>query len=101
MALDDGGLAAQAGLHHVRIDGALGQEVHGADLLGFLLEHADELLTDDLPLTLGVRDTGQLAQETGTGVDPADVHVELLGHHMLHLVAFVLAQQAVVHENAR
>ena len=65
VALDDGGLAAQAGLDHVGIDGALGQEVHGADLLGLLLEHADELLADDLPLALGVRDTGQLAQETG------------------------------------
>ncbi len=100
VALDDGALAAQAAFHHVGVDGALGQELHLADLLGLSLEDADELLADDLALALRLGDTGELLQETVLGVDTAHVHVELAGHDLLHLVAFILAQEAVVHEDA-
>ena len=51
VALDYGGVAG-AGLDHVRVDGALHQIVHPADLLGLFLKDADELLTDDLALAL-------------------------------------------------
>ena len=100
VTLDDGALAAQTGLHHVGIDGALGKEVHSADLLGLLLKHADEFLADDLALALRLGDAGQLGQKARAGVDTANVHVELVLHHLLHLIALVLAQQAVIHEDA-
>ena len=101
VALDDHALAAQTGLHHVGIDGALRQKVHGADLLGFLLKDADEFLADDLPLPLRIGHAHQLAQEPGPGVDAAHVHVELVLHDLLHLVALVLPQQTVIHKDAR
>ena len=98
VALDDHGLAAQTGLHHVRIDGALCQEIHGADLLGLGLKDPDELLADDLALGLRIGDTGQPGEEAVLGVDPAHVHMELVGHDLLHLIALVLPQQTVIHE---
>ena len=55
VALDDGGLAAQTGLHYIGIDGALSQKIHGADLLGLRLKDPDELLTDDLALASPAR----------------------------------------------
>ena len=33
------------------------------------------------------------------GVDPANVHMELVRHDLLHLIALVLAQQTVIHED--
>ena len=98
VALDDGGVA-QARLDDVRIDGALGQEVHLADLPGFLLKDPDELLADDLARALRLRDAGQLPQEAGLGVHPDEVQVPL-GEGLLHLVALVEAHEAVVHEDA-
>ena len=98
VALDDGGVAG-ARLDHVGVDGALGQEVHGADLLGLLLKDPDELLADDLPLALRLRDPGQLAQEQVLGVGPDEVDVPLF-EGGLHLVALVQAHEAVVHEHA-
>ena len=98
VALDDGGVAG-AGLDHVGIDGALSQEVHGANILGLLLKDADELLADDLALLLGLGDTGQLAQEALLGVHADKVDVPA-GESLLHLVALVLTHQTVVHKDA-
>ena len=98
VALDDGGVAG-ARLDHVGVDGALGQEVHGADLLGLLLKDPDELLADDLPLALGLRDTGQLAQEALLRVHPDEVDVPLV-EGGLHLVPLVFPHEAVVHKDA-
>ena len=98
VALDDGGVA-EAGLDDVGVDGALGQEVHLADLLGFLLKDPDELLADDLALVLRLRDAGQLPQEAGLGVHPDEVQVPL-GEGLFHLVALIKAHEAVVHKDA-
>ena len=91
--------SAGAGLDHVGVDGALGQEVHGADLLGLLLEDPDELLADDLALVLRLGHAGQLQQEAGLRVHPDEIDVPL-GEGGLHLVALVQAHEAVVHEHA-
>jgi hypothetical protein len=61
VALDGGGVA-EAGFDHVGVDGALGQIVDLADLLGLLLEDADELLADDLALALRLGDAGELVE---------------------------------------
>ena len=99
VALDHDAFTAQAGLHHIGIDGALCQKIHSADLLGLLLEHADELLADDLALALRLGYARQLRQKTGTGVNAAHIHMELMLHHLLHLIALILAQQAVIYKD--
>ena len=91
--------ASPARLDHIRVDGALRQEVHSADLLGLLLKDADELLADDLALALGLGDPGQLGQKARLGVHPDKVNIPL-GEGGLYLVALVLAHKAVVHEHA-
>ena len=99
VALDDSGLAGAA-LHHVGVNGALAQEVHFAQLLALRLEDPDELLADDLPFPLRVLHACKLCEEALPGVDPDDVHVKLFFEDPLYHVPLVLAQQAVVHENA-
>ena len=79
VALDDGGFAAQAALHNVRIDGALCQEIHLADLLCLLLKDADELLADDLALALGLGNTGQLAEIAVAGIHTDEVDIKAVG----------------------
>ena len=64
-------------------------------------KYTDELCPDDLPLLLRLFCAGQLTVKTLLGIDPDEV--QLIGafrsEHRLHLVALVLAQQAVIHED--
>ncbi|ETW14695.1 cytosine deaminase [Roseivivax marinus] len=87
-------------LDHVRIQGALREEGRALDLVGVLLEHVDEEPADGLALDLGVRHSGQLAEEQVAlvGVDQRDVVV--VAEHGDDLVRLALAQEAVVHEDA-
>ena len=98
VALDDGGVPL-AGFDHVGVDGALGQIVHGADLLTLPLENADKLLADDLALVLRLLNAGQGGEEALLLVAADQVDVPL-GEGLLHLVALVLAHQAVIHKDA-
>ena len=103
VALDVGGAGAAAGLHHVRVQGALDQVVHLLALqhAGYgALEGAYELRADGLALRLRLGHAGELVQKR-----LALVHGDQLraggGHEVgLHLLALTLAQQAVVHEHA-
>ena len=63
--LDVGGLAGRpvAGLDHVRVERALGEEPGVRDLAGLGLEHLDELVADDLALLLRVGHAGQGREE--------------------------------------
>ena len=54
---------------YVRIKRALREEVSAANLLGFLFEHIDEQLADDLALLLGIVDAGKLLQEQVFGLN--------------------------------
>ena len=102
MALDDG-CVILAGLDDVRIDGALCEVVHladlRADLLAHLLEGADELRADRLALVLGVGQTLERGKELVLFVHADEVEIPL-GERLLDLVAFVLAHQTVVYEHA-
>ncbi len=53
-----------------------------------------------LRFVLGIRDPGQLGQEALLGLDVHQRHVEVAAERVLHLLALVLAHQAVVHEDA-
>ena len=96
VALDDGGVAS-AGLDDVGIDGALDQVVHLTQLLGLVLEDADELLADDLPLGLRVGHSSKPPQEPGFGVHPDKMNVPS-GEGGFHFIALVLAHETVVHK---
>ena len=98
VGLDDGGLALGVGstLNHVRVQSALGQHLgvaHG------IPEHVDEQVADDAALLLRGGFAGQSSQETLAGVHSLNLHTHA-GEVGLHFLGFVLAQQAVVHEDA-
>ena len=98
VALDDGGDVG-AGFDDVGIDGALNKIVHRAYLPALVLEHADELLADDLALGLRIGHAGKLCEEALLGVDAHEIDVPVL-EGRLDLVALILAHEAVVDENA-
>ncbi len=91
---------ATARLDHVGVERALDEVLGVVEARGLLLEDADELLADDLPLRLGVRDPGEPVQEALLRVDGDERHLELVPEGGHHLVALVLAHEAVVHEHA-
>ena len=109
VALDGDGLLAFAapGFDHVRVNGALCEKggalvatVASLQLGSFGLEDLDEFAADDLALVLGVAHAGELAQKLLAGIDMNDVGVQLAGEHLDNHLAFILAQQAMVDENA-
>jgi len=63
------------------------------------LEHLDEGVSDDLPLSLRVLDARQSAQEQVRGVDDGEVHAELGREHLVHLLALVLSEHTVVNHD--
>lgn len=103
--LDVRGAGAAAGLDDVRVQGALDQEGdRGAvlleDLQLGLLEDADELAADDLPLGLRVGDAGERAQEALLRVDDLQLHAGGGDEVLLDLLGLALAHQAVVDVHA-
>ncbi len=88
------------GFNHIRIDGALGQPIDVFEFGGFIIEHIDEGVADDLALGFGVVHAVELAEELVFGVDADHLHAHVTGEHFHDLVAFVFAQQAVVDEHA-
>ncbi len=72
----------------------------GGDLGGLLLEDPDELGADRLALGLGLGDAFELLQEALLGVDGHQRHLEGVPESADHLLALVLAHQAVVDEHA-
>ena len=70
------------------------------DAVRFLFEDGDELVADDLALLLGIGDARQLAEEALAGIDGVDVEAELVAQVLLHVDELVLAQHAVVDEDA-
>ena len=93
--------ARRGRFNHVRIDRALRQPLRALDLGGLFLEHLDE---HACPMILrffsGIGLALQRIQKTALGVHADHLHAHVLGEGRHHLIAFVEAQQAVVHENA-
>jgi hypothetical protein len=78
VALDVGGSLAAAGLDDVRGTASPDEEADLAaelldDLPLGLLEHADELASDDLALGLGITDAGERVEELLGGIDHPEV----------------------------
>ena len=98
VALDD--LAGDVhALDAVGIDGALRQPFHILNLGGFLVKHLDEIAADDFAFLLRVGHTGEILVETFRRIHAHHVEAQplVVAHH---IAEFVLAQQAVVHEDA-
>ena len=94
-------------LDDVRVQGALQEPLDLATLaagsldlalnLGrLLLKHLDKSVADDLALLLGVGDAGELAEEEVGRVDNGQVDAEVLAEHLVDLLGFVHAEDAVV-----
>ena len=93
-------VAAHAGLDDVGIDRALAEELDASELLGLLLEHADELAADALALQLRIGDALRLLQEARLGVDLDEVDAELALEDLLDLLRLVEAHAAVIDKHA-
>ncbi|MGY3680318.1 hypothetical protein ACVWXU_003941 [Streptomyces sp. TE33382] len=104
VGLDVGGAGAAAGLDDVRVEGALDEEgdilarrAGLRDELGLgLLEDADELAADDLPLLLRVGDPGEGVEEALLGVDDLERDARGGDEVLLDLLGLALAHQPVV-----
>jgi len=84
--LDRRRAGAAAGLDHVRVQGALHEEARVAELLRLGLEHADELLADDLALRLGVRHPGQPVEEARLGdVTEPETKRKIIGEEFIRV----------------
>src|SRR3546814_748307 len=98
----DAGAAGEGDrLDDVGIERALRQEIRTTDLRRLLLEDVDEGAADDLALALGIVDALQLAEEELAGVAVHQRDVVVMAEQLDHLPGLVLAQQAVVDEDAR
>ena len=104
VGLDDPRLARGPGrgLDHVWIDRALGEPARVVDLRGFALEDVHERGADGLALGFGLGHAGKYGQKALAGIDHAQLRRQGVGRPECgaHLGGLVLAQQAVVHENA-
>jgi len=102
MRLDGDARAARRrhALDHVGVERALGEKVGVLDLLALLLEHLDEQPADDLAFSFRVAHAFKRAQEALARVDRDQRNVVVPAEQLDDLGRLVLAQQAVVHEDA-
>lgn len=73
--------------------------VLGLNSLGLVLEHINELATDEFALLLRVVYTLQTSQELFTGIDDSQVDAQLLLEDILNQSALIQAHTAVVNQN--
>ena len=102
VALDHvGGIAVDRdALDDVGVRGALREPLDVRDGAGGVGEDLDELVPDRLALRLRLLDAGELVEEAVGRVHEAEVHLEIVAEELLHARGLVLAQQAVVDEDA-
>ena len=90
-----------ARLDHVGVERPLHEPAHVAELPCLLLEDADELAADDLALVLRLLDAVEQLEEALLRLHVDERDVEMLAERLDDLLRLVLAQQAVVDEDAR
>ena len=86
-------------LNHVWVNSALRQEWNIFQFAGFFIEDFDKGITDHFTLLLRIRHAFQLAKEELFRVGTDDFNAHVLGEHVHHHVAFVLAQQTVINKH--
>ena len=118
VALDRHGFFAlrAAAFNHVRVNRTLGQERGAFDgrsavnamfsstgcfeLGRLFFEHIDKQTANDFPFGFWLAHASQLTQEQVTRIHANHVGVQLAHKHVHHHVAFIQAQQAMVHKHA-
>ena len=101
MRLDRRGDALGAArLDHVGVERPLHEPADVAELPRLLLEDADELAADDLPLLLRLLDAVEQLEESLLRLHVDERDVEMLAERLDDLLGLVLAQQAVIDEDA-
>src|SRR5271157_150230 len=87
-------------LDDVGIKSTLYQIMDAAEVPRFLFEDADELLPNDLALLLRVGDAGEPIEEPRRPIHRPNIEAHLVPEHRGDLLKLVLAQQAIVDEDA-
>ena len=87
-------------LDDVRIDGSLGKELDSVKFSRLLLEHPDELCSDDLPLRLRICDACKLVKEAVNGINIDKVGVHLVAEDLYDLLRLTLSQKPVIDMHA-
>ena len=89
----------------IGIERSLHQPVHTAGFLRdagcFVVKYGDELRANDLSFRFGIGNAGQFREEPLACIDGDEVESQFVAQILLHVDEFVLAQNAVVHEDAR
>ena len=100
--LDERGDAVLAAtrLDDVGVERPLDEEADVSEAARLLLEDADELLADDLALLLRIGDAGEPREEPLLRLHVDERDVEVAAEGLDDLLGLVLAQQAVVDEDA-
>ena len=98
VALDDLARDVQA-FDAVWVDCSLGQPFGIGNFLCFCIEHINETFTDNFAFALGVSDARKFGEELLAGIHA--YHVQAQAFVVVeHIAEFILAQHAVVHEDA-
>src|SRR5512146_581457 len=94
----------RARLDDVRIKSTLHQPVDSAFRvfapMGLFVEDGDELIPDDLALGFRIGDAFQLGKKTFGCIDRLEMQAQVVTQVLLNFFEFVLAQDAVIHEDA-
>src|SRR5205814_1792241 len=87
-------------LDHIRVKGALRQELRLARPPGRLLKDFNEGPADDFPFALRVADVPQPFQEQFRGLLALQLELKVAAEHLPYRLGFAGTEQAVVDENA-
>ncbi len=100
--LDVGAVAAVPvpGFDDIRVERALGEEVRPVDVRRGFFENLDEPVPDALAFDLRVVDAREVVEEGVACVGDAEVDLEVILEGVLDEVAFFVAQEPVVNEDA-
>ena len=101
MRFDHGAAVPGSAFNHVRIDRALGEEIHSTDFFCLFLKYIHKLRADDLSLHLRIRHAGQLDVEALLRVhtDKVQFKVSFRTEDRFHLIAFIFAQKTMIHKD--
>ena len=96
----DGHAGDREAFDDIGVDGALRQPLDAVEFLGFAVEDVDESLADDFAFLFGVGYAFESLVEVLFGVHSYHVEAHVGGVAAQHVLELVVAQQAVVHEDA-
>ena len=97
---DRGAPDGRGAFDDVGVQGPLCQEFHGSKPACLGGKNVDKGFADDLAFFFGVGDALQVVEKQVLGMDHMQIQAERRAEGFLDLPGFVVAEQAVIHENA-